>query len=511
MRRPGFNPFGSLSLRARIIAAFTTGIIVIAALVAMSAVALTRSNLLDQREHTAQIRVRTNGALMADSLEGVDLNDVDAQSLMGSFSASGKPSALLFDPTSRGPARSISLDPRFGTSVLPEALVRAVIDREQPSLMRFSSRGQVLLAAGVPLGGHRGGYFEIVDLDDIADTIRKLTFRLLLATIAASVPGALLGAWSSRRVLRPLAEVSQVAETIALGRFDARLADAGWADDPDLGRFVHSFNSMADAVSDRIERDARFASDVSHELRSPLMTFNASLEVLRNARDEMPERAQLALDLLSEDMERFTQLVEDLLEISRFDAGAVRLDLGAVLLVETIRMATRSLSGESITVDAAADVDDLVILVDKRRLMRILANFIDNARKYAGGTTRIEVTTVPASSQEAAGDDEVLHEDADHRDRVRIVVEDSGPGVPEELRKRIFERFSRGVQGGSRSSATGVGLGLALAAEHARLHGGDVWVEPRTDGVSGARFVVELPVVEPDNEEHGETLVEVTT
>jgi signal transduction histidine kinase len=100
---------------------------------------------------------------------------------------------------------------------------------------------------------------------------------------------------------------------------------------------------MVSALETRIDRDARFASDVSHELRSPLTTLNASIEVLRNNRDELPERAQQALELLSSDMERFTQLVEDLLEISRFDAGAVRLELEAVALVPTVESAVRSL------------------------------------------------------------------------------------------------------------------------------------------------------------------------
>ena len=88
-----------------------------------------------------------------------------------------------------------------------------------------------------------------------------------------------------------------------------------------------SFNDMASALQQRIERDARFASDVSHELRSPLMTLSASVEVMEARRDEMPERAQAALDLLTSDVSRFQGLVEDLLEISRFDAGAIRLHL----------------------------------------------------------------------------------------------------------------------------------------------------------------------------------------
>jgi len=292
-------------------------------------------------------------------------------------------------------------------------------------------------------------------------------------------------------VLRPLADVSQVAEAISLGKFDARLVDTEWADDPDLGQLVSSFNAMVSSMQMRIDRDAQFASDVSHELRSPLTTFNASLEVLRNAREEMPDRAQIALDLLSSDMERFTQLVEDLLEISRFDAGAVRLELDEVLLVETIKQAVRSLSREPIPVEGSG-LDDLLISCDKRRLMRILANFIDNAKKYANGATGITVERVSASTDDSTSGDE-----EPRLDTVQIAVEDAGPGVPEAERAKIFDRFNRGGQGGSRGTDLGVGLGLALAAEHARLHGGSVWVEGRSDGLPGSRFVVELPLVEP--------------
>ena len=96
---------------------------------------------------------------------------------------------------------------------------------------------------------------------------------------------------------------------------------------------------MAEALQQRVERDARFASDVSHELRSPLMTLAASVEVMEARRDEMPERAQAALDLLSSDVARFQGLVEDLLEISRFDAGAIRLHLEELLAAEFVRQA----------------------------------------------------------------------------------------------------------------------------------------------------------------------------
>ena len=134
----------------------------------------------------------------------------------------------------------------------------------------------------------------------------------------------LLGVFAARRAVRPVADAAQAAKAIAGGHLGTRLPPS---DDPDLGVLAASFNDMASALQLRIERDARFASDVSHELRSPLMTLSASVEVMEARRNEMPDRAQAALDLLASDVSRFQGLVEDLLEISRFDAGAIRLHL----------------------------------------------------------------------------------------------------------------------------------------------------------------------------------------
>ena len=108
------------------------------------------------------------------------------------------------------------------------------------------------------------------------------------------------------------------------------------------------------------------------------------------------------------------------------------------------------------------------------------------------GATGITVERVSASTDDSTSGDE-----EPRLDTVQIAVEDAGPGVPEAERAKIFDRFNRGGQGGSRGTDLGVGLGLALAAEHARLHGGSVWVEGRSDGLPGSRFVVELPLVEP--------------
>ena len=135
---------------------------------------------------------------------------------------------------------------------------------------------------------------------------------------------------------RRFSEISDAAGHVAAGDLTTRFESVG---DPDLNQLIQSFNAMTSSLQERIERDSRFASDVSHELRSPLMTLTGSVAVIERRREDMPERAQLALDLLSTDIRRFKLLVEDLLEISRFDVGAVQLDIEEVMLGEFVRQA----------------------------------------------------------------------------------------------------------------------------------------------------------------------------
>src|SRR5581483_4232052 len=368
--------------------------------------------------------------------------------------------------------RWFSLTAQIGENSIPAAL-RDTVDSGRPARMMFDLQGKPALAVGIPLPSAGAQYFELVELDDLQSTLESLGFSLLGASALTTLGGAALGSWASRRALRPLADVSQAAKAIAGGRLDTRLETT---DDRDLGVLSSSFNDMAQALQERIERDARFASDVSHELRSPLMTLSAAIDVLEARRDELGERSQAAVDLLSMEVDRFRQLVEDLLEMSRYDAGAVRLELDDIRLAEFVMQAVKvSANGSRVPVDLDSELAGAVVQADKRRLARVVANLLDNARKYGDGATSVVLQRVD--------------------DRVQIAIEDEGPGVPEEERHLIFERFARGGVAGRRGSTEGVGLGLALVAEHVRLHGGRVWVEDRADGRPGARFVVELPVL----------------
>ncbi|HEY5156047.1 MAG TPA: HAMP domain-containing sensor histidine kinase [Acidimicrobiales bacterium] len=456
-------PHRRLGLRARLTLTYALGAALLSAFLAVTTFGLTRANLLQQREDTAVSRAYVNAATVRTNLGPA----VTMESLIGSLpTPDGAQPVILYH--SEWNAKN-AVD--FGKDTLPQSL-RDKVAAGTPARMRFQHAGEPYLAVGVPIPAADAAYYEIVSLAEAQRTLQNLAITLLGASLLTTLAGGLLGWWAAGRALAPLLDVGTAAEAIAGGRLDTRLTVG---DDPDLDVLAVPFNHMAQALEDRVDRDARFASEVSHELRSPLMTLAASVEVLENSRDEMPDRAQTALDLLSADVDRFQQLVEDLLEISRFDVGAIKLHLEEVLVAEMVIQAVSVLGGGGVPVRFDDDVSTVVVRVDKRRFARVLANLLDNADKYAGGPTSVKIELL----------DEV----------VQIAVEDNGNGVAEAERDVIFDRFSRGSEGGNRASDSGVGLGLALVDEHMRLHGGRVWVEDRRDGESGARFVVELPVV----------------
>lgn len=497
-----------IGLRGRVTLAVALVGLLLSIVLSLTTVTVARTTLLDTREDSLSRQAMANSETVSGGLGEQETPTSDLQTLLSSLPDGGVPSLIV--PGPQGEDVSVSVDARFGVDVLPRSLRTTVVQDREPAIMRFESEGVPLVAVGIPIGTN-ASYFEVNQLDDIQTAIRTLSVTLLVATAFATLLAMALGFWASRYALLPLRRIGEAAESVALGQLDTRIDYEDYANDVDLAPLVANFNEMVSALQERIDRDARFASDVSHELRSPLTTLNASIGVLLNNRDQLPERSQRALDLLSLDMGRFTQLVEDLLEISRFDAGAVRLELDDVALVPLVEAAVRTAAGDSVPVIADPELRDVVIACDKRRLMRILANYVDNASKYADGATGVFVERHDEHDEH----DEVPEgvEDAVDGATVRIAVEDRGPGVPEGERQRIFDRFNRGDQGGSRGMDMGVGLGLALAAEHARLQGGRVWVEDRHDGGQGARFVVELPFLEGSHEDPDDargSLAEVT-
>ncbi|WP_214408055.1 HAMP domain-containing sensor histidine kinase, partial [Pseudonocardia lacus] len=276
-------------------------------------------------------------------------------------------------------------------------------------------------------------------------------------------------------VLRPVRELRDTARRLAAGDLAARTPPRG-ADE--LAELTATVNAMAESVQAsmaqmrRMRADARrFAADASHELRTPLSTLTAVVEVLAAATAEVPdadarESAQLAIA----ETHRLVGLVEDLMEVSRLDAGTARLHVEDVDLAGAVRDCLRA-RGWLDRVEVLAP-EGLELRVDRRRLDVVLANLVGNALEHGGPPVRVLVSV--------------------RGDEVRVEVVDGGPGVPAHRRSRVFDRFAKGDP--ARTRAPGSGLGLAIARENARLHGGDITVEePTTADGRGARFVLRLP------------------
>lgn len=461
-----------LGLRSRITVAFAIGGLIITALLATITLTTTQQVLLGDRDELAEVLIFSNASRAQRLLTGENDPGAIANLLEGLNSAAGSRQLLSVD------GAPFSRDGQFVLEQVPVALRTRTLEGSAARL-RTSIDDEPVIIYGIPLQGFDNViYYEALPLDEVENTLSTLRLVLLGGGLVVAALAALAGRTVATRALSPLRDVSNAAEAIASGRLDTRLDPEG---DEDLESLVASFNEMAGGLEERIQRDARFASEVSHELRSPLMTLTASVEVLENAKHEMPERSQTALDLLSSDITRFRTLVEDLLEISRFDVGTASLQADPLLYAEFVRAAMALASADDIDIVVEPDAEDVIVVAEKRRLARVVANLIDNAAKYGGGATRVHVSRTA--------------------DSVFMAVEDNGPGVPVDERFVIFDRFSRGGAGGRRGYDTGVGLGLSLVAEHVNLHSGRVWVEDRLDGEPGARFVVELPI---DDEPAGE-------
>jgi two-component system, OmpR family, sensor histidine kinase MtrB len=354
--------------------------------------------------------------------------------------------------------------------------LRAAVEDGTAGMQRFRFEGDVYLGVGIPLADVGTEYYEAFPIDDTERTLRVLLRALVVGSAVITLLAATVGVWTSRRLLRPLDRISAAAEEIAAGDLDTRVAPE-W--DPDLAGIVNSFNAMADAVQARVEREARFASDVSHELRTPITALAAATEVLEARRDEMPARARQAVEVIVSQIRRFDGMVLDLLELSRIDAGAADLHLETLDVAALCRRVAAHSGFAAVPVDVDPEAPPGA-RVDRVRFERVLTNLLANAEQHAGGPVRISV-------------------EATEPGFVLVVVEDAGPGVADDEKEQIFERFTRGSESRHR---VGTGLGLALVAEHATALGGSAWVEDRPGG--GARFVVRLRTARHGSEEEQE-------
>ena len=425
--------------------------LLVSATVALVSYELTRSTLVEQREGVAARQTYLNARSVRTALLGDP--DAGADALQRAQTSSQGVSLL------RTGGEWFSTSVATGRDDIPAALLDAV-DDGAVARQRTTTPDGLAVAVGVPLAGTDAAYVELVPLDEVEATLSRVARGLALAVVVATAAGLAAGRWLSGRILRPVRRTAAAANGIREGALGRRLAAEG---DADLEPLIESFNAMVESLELRIQREARFASDVTHELRSPLATMDAALSVARRRATEPV--AMQALDALGAEVARFQALIIDLLEIARAEAGVTELTIDDV---EPAALARSVLSASHRDAVALVDEDGgRRARLDKRRIGQALVNLLDNADNYGGGATRITVE----------GDDDTL----------RFVVDDDGPGVPEHERGHVFERFARGTH----ADVSGTGLGLALVAEHVRLHGGRVAIDDAPGG--GARFTIELP------------------
>jgi two-component system sensor histidine kinase MtrB len=373
-------------------------------------------------------------------------------------------------------------------SAIPDSL-RVAVNRESrqqaqiTTLSPVGDRGPVpALAVGsiidIPLSGDYELYF-LFPLEREQQILELVQRTLLLGGIGLVLLVGGVAYVVTRQVVSPVRLAAKTAEELASGRLDRRMQVRGQDDIARLGR---AFNGMAASLERQIHQleelsrvQRRFVSDVSHELRTPLTTIRMASEVIHEGRHQLDPVLSRSAELLQNQLDRFESLLTDLLEISRFDAGAAVLDIEADDVREVVERVVEALQplaeSRGSVIELRMPVEPCLAQIDSRRVERIIRNLVGNAIEHGEGAP-IEIRV--AGSGEA----------------VAIAVHDHGVGITVDDLAMVFNRFWRADLARARTIG-GTGLGLAIAQEDAHLHGGwlQAWGEP---GV-GAVFRLTLP------------------
>ncbi len=484
-----------LDLRARVVL-FTSAIVVTSLLLLGTALhaLLARSLYTQQYQQAAhevgRLRAQAASTLAADAGLPDDRVQPRIMEQLTSGQGAGNPSFMAV--VLIAPERSQSSDDRFKSTDVPAGLVNRVFTRSEIAALYIDTppgvQGGRMLVVGAPVRSEQGDYqaYFFYPLAFQEATLSLLTNFLLIVGVGLLAAVVIMTAISIGRVLKPIQRARDVAEEIAAGNLTARIPEATTQDD--FGRLAESFNRMTDALAQKIGElehvsslQARFVSDVSHELRTPLATVRMAADYIHAARAGLPADAQRAAVLLERELERFENLLEDLLEISRFDAGVINLEPVEIdlsgLLDEVVDALDAIAHGRKVNVSLRVDRDEgpALVAADPRRLDRVFSNLVKNAIEHTSeGAVQVEV--------------------ARRGDEVVVVVEDEGEGIPAEDLPHIFERFYRADVHRARTLG-GTGLGLAIALENVNLHKGSITVTSTVG--QGSAFTVILPASAP--------------
>lgn len=451
------------------ILAFVAVAMVAATAASAAGYAAARASLVDETQRRAVDSVRDQVTRLAPEVA----YPPDQEALDRLRTSLGADSMVTYEgltSASGGALGLISDELRADVATSGRFAVQRVVDDAGPRLVLATS----ILVTGVD-GRQRDSGITVYVVQDLAPTQAQLDrwTRVVALTIAGALPLAVvLALLVSRSVLRPIQRLAHSADQLAAGNLGTRLAPSGRDELADL---ANTFNDTAAALErsvgelrDREAEARRFVADVSHELRTPIMALTSIMEMLEaDARDRSPEELELAT-MAVDRTRKLSRLAEDLLELSRLDAGAVELRLERVDVAHVVADTVRT-RGWSDAVDVLQP-GPVPARVDVRRLDIAVANLVGNALRHGSPPVVVEVR--------AEADD------------VLVVVTDHGPGLPDGVAaERLFGRFYKADS--SRTRSDGSGLGLAITLVNARLHGGDVSAGDAPG--AGARFELRLP------------------
>ncbi|PWI43807.1 HAMP domain-containing sensor histidine kinase [Streptomyces sp. ICBB 8177] len=395
----------------------------------------------------------------------------------------------------------------FTLSQVPASL-RTAVDKARPLTdgnhdayhlywQRTTVGGHPYLVGGARMIGDGPTGYMYKSLAAERSDLNSLAWSLGIATALALIGAALLAQAAASTVLRPVQRLSVAARRLGEGRLDTRLRVSGTDELAELSR---TFNNAAEALQRQVEelsnREAasrRFVADMSHELRTPLTAITAVTEVLEDEADSLDPMIAPAVRLVVTETRRLGDLVENLMEVTRFDAGTAKLRVDEVDVADLVTACIDARAWlDAVELDAPRGI---LVRLDPRRLDVVLANLIGNALKHGGSPVRVTVRT---EGPDEGGARNAFAEGGGGRGAELVVrVADNGPGIPEDVLPHVFDRFYKADA--SRARSEGSGLGLSIAMENAHIHGGDITAANRPEG--GAVFTLRLPMPPPEGEE----------
>jgi two-component system sensor histidine kinase MtrB len=481
------------SLQLRVVASSLGVSLAVVALVGMFLLDRVTSGLLESQRRGAegivQSAISTAETRLSTFSEQTtrDAQSVALQETAADVRKLGAPNTYSVVLVPSGPSSRAFLSPA-STSVddVPTRL-RGMVARENTMAYVYSSiavgdRREPAIVVGGPVTSPIGNYelYLVFPLTNEAETVSLVQRSLVGAGTGLALLIAGVVWFVTRQVVTPVQVAARVAARFAAGEFSERMTVEG---EDELAQLAQTFNRMAGNLQQKIGEleelsrvQRRFVADVSHELRTPLTTVRMAADLLHSAREDFRPEISRSAELLQKELDRFEGLLVDLLEISRYDAGAAVLEPELVDLRVAVQRAVDAVAplaarrGTDIIVRAVG-TGDLLVEADPRRLQRILRNLVVNAVDHGEGLP-VQVTL--------AGD----------TDAVAVVVRDLGIGFRPSEAARVFARFWRADPSRARTTG-GTGLGLSIALEDARLHGG--WLQAWGAPGQGAAFRLTLP------------------